>query len=85
MGRELGPEVYAAAGSGLVGYWRLNEGTGQLTFDLTDFASHGRLGESTASDPHDPSWAVSDAVIPSLVFRDGLESGGTSAWSLTVP
>ncbi len=49
---------------GLVGYWRLDEGSGQAVFDGTSGHNDGRLGSSSASDGNDPTWVVSDAPIP---------------------
>jgi hypothetical protein len=42
--------------AGLVGYWRLDEGEGQVAFDATDGHSDGRLGSTPASDSSDPEW-----------------------------
>jgi hypothetical protein len=46
---------------GLVGYWRLDEGSGQAIADATSYQNHGRLGSTTGPDASDPAWVVSDA------------------------
>jgi hypothetical protein len=48
---------------GLVGYWRFDEGDGQVVFDSTPYQHNGRLGSSPESDANDPVWVVSDAPI----------------------
>jgi len=49
--------------SGLVGYWKFDEGTGQVVSDSTSNNNEGRLGESSTSDDKDPVWVTSDAPI----------------------
>lgn len=58
MNRELPSIYYDSPDSGLVGYWRLNEGTGQLAADLTPFGNDGRLGTTAGSDDADPAWVL---------------------------
>jgi hypothetical protein len=48
---------------GLIGYWRLDDGSGQQSVDGTSYHGDGRLGSSAASDPQDPIWVLSDAPI----------------------
>jgi hypothetical protein len=40
----------------LLGQWPLNEGSGQLTADVSGKGHDGRLGASAAPDSHDPDW-----------------------------
>jgi len=62
--------------SGLVAYYKFNEGTGQIA---TDSAGNynGTLGDSTGSDSADPTWITSDAPLPvtlssfTAVFSNG--------------
>jgi hypothetical protein len=42
--------------TGLVGYWRLDEGQGQVAWDATGHGHDGRLGETTEVDSWDPRW-----------------------------
>lgn len=49
--------------TGLVGYWRFDEGSGQTTADSTSFSQDGQLGETLDIDEFDPTWVVSDAPI----------------------
>lgn len=49
--------------SGLAGYWRFDEGEGQLTFDLTPNDNYGTLGSSRVVDSHDPVWVGKKMVV----------------------
>ncbi len=51
---------------GLVGYWRFDEGSGQVAHDSAGADDPGRLGSSNAVDNKDPTWVVSDAPISCL-------------------
>jgi len=53
----------AGTESGLVGYWRLDEGSGDTAFDATTNANHGRLGRRDGDDASDPQWTVGGAPI----------------------
>lgn len=56
---------------GLVGYWRLDEGTGQVAYDLSPCEHHGRLGNSPDEDEADPVWITSGALIgPLSIFLE---------------
>jgi len=44
--------------SGLVGWWRFNEGEGDVAKDATKNRNHGRLGSDVGTDPFDPSWVT---------------------------
>jgi hypothetical protein len=46
---------------GLVGYWPLEEGAGQVVIDLSPAGNDGFLGELPASDAADPLWATRPA------------------------
>lgn len=56
--------------TGLVGYWRFDEGSGQTTRDSAGDNSEGRLGSSAGVDAQDPIWADSDAPITCLIPRN---------------
>ncbi len=43
--------------SGLVAYWRFNEGNGQTLVDATSNHNDGRLGVTTGVDGSDPTWS----------------------------
>jgi hypothetical protein len=49
--------------AGLVGYWRFNQGSGQIARDATGHGLHGRLGETTATDSWDPTWTTLAAPV----------------------
>lgn len=48
---------------GLVGYWRFDEGTGDVAYDATAYGNHGRLGTAVGPDRNDPPWTVDVAPI----------------------
>ena len=43
---------------GLVGYWRFEEGEGQVARDGSRMGNHGRLGVSGQADGSDPAWVA---------------------------
>ncbi|MFB6158184.1 MAG: LamG-like jellyroll fold domain-containing protein [Candidatus Nanohalobium sp.] len=47
---------------GLVGYWSLDEDSGQKAYDLSGHGNHGTLGSSNSSDSSDPTQGV-DGVL----------------------
>jgi len=65
MNDTLNQNYYFTADSGLVGYWRLNEGDGQFTGDLSVYSNHGILGSTADSDINDPVWIVADTMLSS--------------------
>lgn len=44
--------------SGLVAYWKLDEGSGQIAGDSSGNGHHGRLGSSDQADSRDPQWTT---------------------------
>jgi len=58
MGQKLG-----GSEPGLAGYWRFDEGSGQVTLDATGQGNDGRLGTSTSADAWDPLWSSNAPVI----------------------
>ncbi|MDZ7261651.1 MAG: malectin domain-containing carbohydrate-binding protein, partial [candidate division KSB1 bacterium] len=54
--------------TGLIGYWRFDEGSGQVANDGTSNGNHGQLGSTSTGDVNDPAWVVSDAPIPPLTL-----------------
>jgi hypothetical protein len=48
---------------GLVGYWRLDDGSGQAIQDSSLRGNDGRLGSTAAPESNDPTWVVSDAPV----------------------
>ncbi len=49
--------------SGLAGYWRFDEGSGQVATDATGRGNNGRLGTSTAVDAWDPAWTTTAPLL----------------------
>ncbi len=55
--------LLTGAEEGLVGYWRLDEGEGQIAADRTANEIHGFLGGEEDADGADPEWVESDAPL----------------------
>ena len=63
----------AAAGADtfpLVGWWPMNEGSGQVVHDWSGRGNHGQLGGSPSADSRDPSW------IPGVFYGSALRFDG---------
>jgi hypothetical protein len=65
MRDTLNQNYYSSGDSGLVGYWRFDEGSGQFTGDLSVYSNNGILGSTTDSDVNDPHWIVADTILSS--------------------
>ena len=63
MNTILSSEYYSSPDSGLVGYWRLDEGTGQTAEDFSFFANNATLGSTLNPDLNDPSWVEANILI----------------------
>lgn len=63
MNTELTSEYYSSPDSGLVGYWRFDEGAGQTAEDLSFFTNNAILGTSISPDASDPQWVQSNILI----------------------
>jgi murein DD-endopeptidase MepM/ murein hydrolase activator NlpD len=66
---------------GLVGYWRFDEGTGQVAIDATSNHNDGQLGSSGVADTNDPLWVPSDIL---LISGRVLDSHGDPIQGVTV-
>jgi hypothetical protein len=71
MNTILTSEYYSSPDSGLVGYWRLDEGAGQTSEDLSYFANSATLGNSLNPDPGDPQWIESNILIVEVENENG--------------
>lgn len=49
--------------TGLVGWWRFNEGQGDVAKDRRKTKNDGRLGSADGADANDPTW-VTDVPVP---------------------
>jgi len=65
-----GPQIASAmakhlAGTeaGLVGYWRFDEGSGDVAFDATSNHLDGQLGSAVGPDANDPQWTSNSAPV----------------------
>ncbi len=52
---------------GLVGYWRLDEGSGQIASDSAENGNDGFLGGLPLPDPADPTWSTASAPLGAYV------------------
>lgn len=77
MADTLGPEYYATADSGLVGYWRFDEGAGQIAHDMTHNGNDGMFGSSEEAEVDlDPAWVESPSgyVVSVKNFKSNPET-----------
>ena len=63
MNTVLTSEYYSTPDSKLVGYWRLDEGTGQTAEDLSFYSNTATLGTSANPDANDPTWISANILI----------------------
>ncbi len=49
--------------TGLIGYWRCDEGEGQILHDASPLGTHGQLGFSPQDDAADPEWVFVNRLI----------------------
>jgi hypothetical protein len=62
----------AASAASLVGWWPLNEGSGQTVHDWSGKGNHGKLGSTNGADSADPSWVSGWLGIDkALSFSEG--------------
>ena len=57
----------------LIGYWKLNEGEGQVVKDYSKYANHGVLGQINTKEDSDPTWSEipeNYCLAPQLVERE---------------
>ncbi|NNG27032.1 MAG: T9SS type A sorting domain-containing protein, partial [Ignavibacteriaceae bacterium] len=66
MNTILTQEYYSSPDSGLVGYWRLDEATGQTAEDLSYYGNDATLGTSINPDASDPTWVQANILILNL-------------------
>ncbi len=53
-------QVLSGSEAGLVAYWRMDEGAGQVAHDFSGHGNNGRLGSTTGIDADDPTWVARD-------------------------
>ena len=63
MNTILTSEYYSTPDSGLAGYWRMDEGTGQTAADLSVYSNNATLGTSVNPDASDPVWVEANLLI----------------------
>jgi mannosyl-glycoprotein endo-beta-N-acetylglucosaminidase len=63
MNTILTEEYYSTPDSGLAGYWRMDQGTGQSAQDLSYYSNNATLGTSINPDASDPTWVQANILI----------------------
>jgi hypothetical protein len=71
MNTILTSEYYSAPDSGLAGYWRLDDGTGQTAEDLSFYSNHAILGTVVNPDAGDPGWVEANILIVNVEESKG--------------
>jgi hypothetical protein len=66
------PAAANAASFPLVGWWPMNEGSGQVVRDWSGKGNHGVLGSTPQADANDPSW-VRGVFLGSALRFDGAD------------
>src|SRR6188472_4456333 len=74
----LVPAAAQADSLPLVGWWPMNEGSGQFVHDWSLHGNNGQLGDSPGPDAHDPSW------IPGVFAGSALRFDGVDDF-VTIP
>jgi hypothetical protein len=64
------PATAGASGFPLVGWWPMNEGSGQVIHDYSGHGNNGMLGTTAGVDDNDPTW------IPGVFFGSALRFDG---------
>jgi len=64
------PELEIYSPKDLVGYWMLDEGSGQIAYDSSVYGNNGTLGDSNTVEDSDPNW-FEDTVHGWCLHFDG--------------
>ena len=83
------PSAASAADFPLVGWWPMNEGSGQVVRDWSGHGNNGVLGNSPGVDSQDPTWIRGVFLGSALRFDGGdlvqiPDSPSLNVWKLTV-
>jgi hypothetical protein len=65
--------------TGLVGYWRLDDGTGQAANDYSTINNDGQLGSTASADANDPQFAVGCALTSCTPPIATITAGGSTS------
>jgi YVTN family beta-propeller protein len=71
--------------SGLVGYWKFNEGSGQTAYDSTLNSNDGQLGSTLGVDDNDPSWFLVSSQGDDLPWLSAEPTSGTVTAESSAP
>lgn len=69
--------------TGLIAYWKLNEGAGQIAADSTASGLSGQLGTSSGPDTNDPTWGGGGDTTPPTVNITAPAGGATVSGTAT--
>ena len=64
--------------TGLISYWRLNDGTGQVVNDFSTINNDGQLGSTTGTDTNDPVFGAACAICAPPTAT--ITAGGTTTF-----
>jgi hypothetical protein len=67
-GVKLGAQITADGMPSPAGYWKFDDGSGQVAIDSSPNNNDGTLGSATGSDTNDPTWTESGQATGALVF-----------------
>lgn len=77
MGRTDNPS------SGIVGWWKMNEGSGQTVTDSSGSGNNGTLGGSSSPASDDPTWATGSPVKEQSALWVGTNGAGANDGAVT--
>ncbi|MBN1909082.1 MAG: exo-alpha-sialidase [Pirellulales bacterium] len=69
----------AIDGGTMLGFWKLNDGAGQIASDASSAGRHGRLGDLAEADDNDPEWVV-DPERGTVLSFSGTDYVDLSQW-----
>ncbi len=64
-------DPYGRLAAGLVGYWKMDEGQGQVTTDASSSKINGTLGANSSSATDDPTWQTDQCISGKCLWFDG--------------
>ena len=69
----------------ITGYWRFNEGAGQIVFDYSANENHGQLGAADSADDYDPQFSADSPLAERILYVDALFGNMTETGEATSP
>jgi len=69
----------------ITGYWRFNEGAGQIVFDYSANGNHGQLGAADSADDYDPQFSADSPLAERILYVDAMFGNLTETGEATSP